>query len=467
MKKLLLISILCCIAVVVFSQRPLQFSADTSIFYTNSERGHTLVIRNNTRFVPGSFLYNKGNGVTEFKKVLTKINDSTYLIGIDTLKIKSSGSVDLSLYRLKSDSTAGGYYPYSSNPKGYLTSYTETDPTIYSWAKAPTKPSYSWSEITSQPNYIDSIRSVKSLLFNSPSTFTLNGTTGVITETLASQAANSVFRTTTAGTPSFGTLDSTHVPALHSEGYYNTKYAAVGSGSSGANPTASIGLTAVNGSASTFMRSDAAPALSQSISPTWTGLHTFNRSASASSGIAYGGIFNPSLTATANNDTTVGLLINPTFTNGGFTGVQNYAVRMPWQGIRMERNPASSTYGLTIQIATSTPTFTTGGSGNMLFTNGNSAFILQLSDANSYLKNTAGLLITSGSGTSPASSAILDLTSTTKGALIPRMTKTQRNSIASPAAGLLVTVIGESGGEYLSIYNLNQTRWEKVNTTAD
>lgn len=42
-----------------------------------------------------------------------------------------------------------------------------------------------------------------------------------------------------------------------------------------ANPSASIGLTAVNGSASTFMRSDAAPALSVSISPTWTGNHTF------------------------------------------------------------------------------------------------------------------------------------------------------------------------------------------------
>jgi len=42
-----------------------------------------------------------------------------------------------------------------------------------------------------------------------------------------------------------------------------------------ANPSASTGLTAVNGSASTFMRSDAAPALSQTISPTWTGNHTF------------------------------------------------------------------------------------------------------------------------------------------------------------------------------------------------
>lgn len=42
-----------------------------------------------------------------------------------------------------------------------------------------------------------------------------------------------------------------------------------------ANPLVSIGLTAVNGSATTAMRSDAAPALSQSITPTWTGTHTF------------------------------------------------------------------------------------------------------------------------------------------------------------------------------------------------
>lgn len=53
------------------------------------------------------------------------------------------------------------------------------------------------------------------------------------------------------------------------------------SSSGGANPTASIGLAAVNGSAITFMRSDGAPAISQSISPTWTGNHTF----SATSGV--------------------------------------------------------------------------------------------------------------------------------------------------------------------------------------
>lgn len=43
----------------------------------------------------------------------------------------------------------------------------------------------------------------------------------------------------------------------------------------GANPSASVGLTANNGTATTWMRSDASPALSQGISPTMTGAWTF------------------------------------------------------------------------------------------------------------------------------------------------------------------------------------------------
>jgi hypothetical protein len=46
--------------------------------------------------------------------------------------------------------------------------------------------------------------------------------------------------------------------------------------SNAANPSASVGLAAVNGSAGTYMRSDGAPALSQAIVPTWTGIHTFS-----------------------------------------------------------------------------------------------------------------------------------------------------------------------------------------------
>lgn len=47
------------------------------------------------------------------------------------------------------------------------------------------------------------------------------------------------------------------------------------SGAVGANPSASVALSVVNGVATTFMRSDAAPPLSQAIAPTWTQQHQF------------------------------------------------------------------------------------------------------------------------------------------------------------------------------------------------
>jgi len=46
--------------------------------------------------------------------------------------------------------------------------------------------------------------------------------------------------------------------------------------------------------------------------------------------------------------------------------------------------------------------------------------------------------ISIGSGVTPVASAALDVVSTTKGFLPPRMTTTQKNAIATPAAGLMV-----------------------------
>lgn len=47
------------------------------------------------------------------------------------------------------------------------------------------------------------------------------------------------------------------------------------SGCSGANPTASIGLSAVNGTSTNCIRADGAPLLSQAIAPLWSGTHFF------------------------------------------------------------------------------------------------------------------------------------------------------------------------------------------------
>ena len=56
-------------------------------------------------------------------------------------------------------------------------------------------------------------------------------------------------------------------------------------------------------------------------------------SITASSALARGVYFNNTLVAAANNDVLVGLDINPTFTNGAFTGVQNVDLRTKSAGV--------------------------------------------------------------------------------------------------------------------------------------
>jgi hypothetical protein len=50
--------------------------------------------------------------------------------------------------------------------------------------------------------------------------------------------------------------------------------------------------------------------------------------------------------------------------------------------------------------------------------------------------------------TTPSSSSLLEVKSTTKGVLFPRMTNAQRNAIASPAVGLLVYQTDGAQGFY-------------------
>ena len=62
----------------------------------------------------------------------------------------------------------------------------------------------------------------------------------------------------------------------------------------------------------------------------------------------------------------------------------------------------------------------------------------------------------------PDTSAILDLTSTTKGFTTPRMTTAQRNAIVSPISGLEVYVTDGSSGKYV----YNGSRWDKISNLA-
>lgn len=74
----------------------------------------------------------------------------------------------------------------------------------------------------------------------------------------------------TGGAQGAGTINAT--------GLFVNGAAVKTTSASSANPSASVGLSAVNGVAATFMTSDSAPALSQAISPTWTASHVFTPS---------------------------------------------------------------------------------------------------------------------------------------------------------------------------------------------
>ncbi|MBK8845006.1 MAG: tail fiber domain-containing protein [Bacteroidetes bacterium] len=68
-----------------------------------------------------------------------------------------------------------------------------------------------------------------------------------------------------------------------------------------------------------------------------------------------------------------------------------------------------------------------------------------------------------GIGTAtPNASSLLDVTSTTKGVLIPRMTLAQRNAIASPATGLLIYQTNSTPG----FYYYSGTAWTAVQKKA-
>lgn len=86
MNRLLLALILLCIGQTLAAQYTYTIKAD-SVKITNSCDTAELILENHTQNVPG-FLYNKGRGRTEFRRAAVKLNDSMYVIGVDTLKIR-------------------------------------------------------------------------------------------------------------------------------------------------------------------------------------------------------------------------------------------------------------------------------------------------------------------------------------------------------------------------------------------
>lgn len=163
---------------------------------------------------------------------------------------------------------------------------------------------------------------------NAKEWFAYNNTSGAFTLTVKTVAGTGV--AITQGLRDIIYADGTNVVPAASQSSF-TGFA---------NPSATLGLTAVNGSATTAMRSDAAQALSQSIVPTWTGVHTHAPTLAANTS-GDGVILTNSAAATSGNQRYSN---RARFTGNGFGGSTSQAVdwvceNRPVQGVT---NPSTN-----------------------------------------------------------------------------------------------------------------------------
>ena len=247
------------------------------ISYYLAATGQTWDFRNATVYLPTSFT----SGVSQI------------IAGTNVTISPSGGTGAVTINATGGGGTTGSSILYGNGSGGFSnvtigTGLTFAGGTLASTASGGTVTSFSAGTLT--PLFTTSVANVS--------------TTPALTFSLSNAAANTIFgnNTGSSAAPAFYTISSYLdtfgsaqgsilyrgsagwvVLAPGTSGYVlqtngasaNPSWAAVASGAAGANPSASVGLTAVNGTATTFLRSDGAPALSQAIVPTWTGLHTF------------------------------------------------------------------------------------------------------------------------------------------------------------------------------------------------
>ena len=158
------------------------------------------------------------------------------------------------------------------------------------------------SDVTSSVNYFRTAASTQATTFTLGSLFHFSAVQGTL------GAGSSV-------TDQYGFfVDSSLIGATNDYGFYGN----IASGTGRWN-------LFMNGTAANYLNGDTA------IGTTTLGTatkFTLGGSETASSAIARGQLLNTTLVAAANYDTLVGLDISPTFTNGSFIGVNNYALRL-------------------------------------------------------------------------------------------------------------------------------------------
>jgi hypothetical protein len=233
-----------------------------------------------------------------------------------------------------------------------------------------------------------------------------------------------------------------------------------------ANPTASVGLVAVNGSATTAMRSDAAPALSQAIAPTWTGAHIFSPSGAVvaatfngGSGGNYVAQFNGVATAGASN----GIYVKAGTNASDFpVVVQNQA------GTQNYFNIGGDGHG---QLGPSSNglTWTAGGNYSISApTSGTALTVTGVASANACVFFGSGSAGTNFGLVTQAGTNASDYSfkaNNAGGSAMFTVAGSGAVTIAAPASGVALTVKGVSGADALDVF-VGATQIFSVSSTA-
>ena len=151
-------------------------------------------------------------------------------------------------------------------------------------------------------------------------------------------------------------------------------------------------------------------------------------------GKLYFGNFKSNITNNGDNDL---LLKNAAETSFGllqFGGTTNAFPAIKRNAAALEVRLADDTGFATLQASQFTSNLLVGTTSGRMDIRGQ----YDISIAGGFTGGLGGVAISQGSSATPAATAILDVSSTTKGFLPPRMTTAERDLIVTPAAGLVI-----------------------------
>lgn len=227
-----------------------------------------------------------------------------------------------------------------------------------------------------------------------------------------------------------------------------------------ANPSAQAGMTAVNGTALTFMTSDSAPAINPGIIPTWTGTHTFSAAFTNIQSLSLDGNIAGPNTAFAY---TITAAPNATYASSGYIQLYGSASGNPYGVVLSAGGVANFSMtqgGISISGGTSEQLRVTGTAGNSgvqitgsstsgqsygLYVNAGTTSV----DNAANIANLAGttFLLVGGDGHGYINTVGGFLTWSVGGNWV----------FSAPTSGIGVTMHGVSGGQALEVFGSGTT----------